>query len=239
MSRGGREHAAPTRPERARKGFTLLELLVVIAIMSLLMSILTPSLSRARQQAKSTVCLTRLREFMHGVTSYATDHEFLLPPASYPVTEVIEEPPLHGWAEVLYENFYGDRAYDMDADYPVQRNIAGAYELWACKEALPRAGSSGHYRVYEEAWQAGSLDGVKPKLPLIIDANPLVTFPEDLRRSDIPKERIAGLQGEAYIDERHYGGANYVFNDGHAIRSTSLKEQLALDWDLNPETPNE
>jgi prepilin-type processing-associated H-X9-DG protein len=52
-------------------------------------------------------------------------------------------------------------------------------------------------------------------------------------------EHIAGLAGEAYIDERHYGGANFVFNDGHAIRDTSLKEKLAEDWDLDPETPNQ
>ena len=101
------------------------------------------------------------------------------------------------------------------------------------------ADSTGHYRVYELSWLKGSLDSVKARLPLITDANPEVEDPNDLRLSCSPKEHIAGLQGEAYIDERHYGGANYAFNDGHAVRSTSLKEQLAEDWDLDPNTPNE
>ena len=74
---------------------------------------------------------------------------------------------------------------------------------------------------------------------IILDADPQVTDPNDLRLSYVPKEHIAGLQGEAYIDQRHYGAANYAFNDGHAERSTKLKEQLALDWDLDPNTPNE
>ena len=104
---------------------------------------------------------------------------------------------------------------------------------------MPLADNTGHYRVYEGAWRAGSLDGVRLRVPLIMDANPQVTFSEDLLRADIPRPRIAGLEGEAYIDERHYGGANYAFADGHVERSTGLKEQLAEDWDLDPDTPNQ
>lgn len=220
------------------KGFTLIELLVVVAIISLLVSILTPSLSRARQQAKSTVCMTRLAEFMKTLVMYSSDNDYLLPPMRYEVDPNEPDSPWHGWSEVLYEYLYQDKDFRKDENFPVQRNREGKYELWVCKEAIPRANSTGHYRVYEYTWTLGSIDRVKPKLPLIIDANPQVFYDEDLDRSDIPMERLAGLEGEAYIDERHYGGANYAFNDGHAVRSTNLKEQLAEDWDLDPNTPN-
>jgi prepilin-type N-terminal cleavage/methylation domain-containing protein/prepilin-type processing-associated H-X9-DG protein len=237
MRPAGVANRRPTRPTPVGS-FTLIEMLVVVAIISLLISILTPSLSRARQQAKSAVCLTRLSEFMKGLTAYIGDHNFQLPPMSYKATDA-DDSKLHGWAECLYTYLYQDRDFALDEDYPVQRNRQGRYELWVCKEGVPLANSTGHYRVYELSWLKGSLDMVKARVPLIMDANPVVTDPNDLLLSCIPKEHIAGLEGEAFIDERHYGGANYAFNDAHAERSTGLKEQLAQDWDLDPNTPNE
>ncbi len=222
---------------RLPTGFTLIELLVVIAIISLLISIVTPSLSRARQQAKGVHCLTRLAEFGKGLAVYGNENEFVLPPMQFPARDT--GTATHGWAEALYRTIYDDDDYSYDLSYPVQRNHEGRYELFQCKEGLPAEDNTGHYRVYEISWLRGTLDKVKARLPLITDGNPQVTFADDLLRSDVPRERIAGLLGEAYIDERHYGGANFMFNDGHAVRSTRLKEDLALDWDLDPDTPNQ
>lgn len=218
------------------RAFTLIELLVVIGIISLLISMLTPSLAAARHQAKSTVCLATLSEMMKGLTAYTGDNHFSLPPASYAPEP--NSPVRHGWAEALYKTLYNANDYNKKISYPVMDNRDEQFQFFVCKEAEPHGNSTGHYRVYEVAWAAGSLESVYYRLPLLTDANPQVTDPNDLLRSDIPKEHIAGLEGEAYIDDRHYGGANYAFRDGHAERSTSLKQKLALDWDLDPNTPN-
>jgi prepilin-type N-terminal cleavage/methylation domain-containing protein len=58
----------------ARRGFTLIELLVVVAIIALLISILLPSLSKARQQARTTLCGSRLSQMVKAMLIYCEDY---------------------------------------------------------------------------------------------------------------------------------------------------------------------
>lgn len=60
-----------------RRGFTLIELLVVIAVMGLLMGILLPAVSRAREQAKVTAVNAELRQIGIALEMYLDDnHKF-------------------------------------------------------------------------------------------------------------------------------------------------------------------
>lgn len=65
------------RPNRA--AFTLVELLVVIAVIALLMGLLAPALSKAREQARRTVCMGNIRQFIIGIQVYSDDYEQRLP----------------------------------------------------------------------------------------------------------------------------------------------------------------
>jgi len=67
---------------KRRKGFTLIELLVVIAIIALLISILLPSLSKAREMAKRTVCATRLGGLGRAIALYSNQYRGLYPHAT-------------------------------------------------------------------------------------------------------------------------------------------------------------
>jgi len=62
-----------------RRRFTLVELLVVIGIIALLISILLPSLSRAREEGRRTVCLTGLRSFGQVLNMYASANNGRVP----------------------------------------------------------------------------------------------------------------------------------------------------------------
>ena len=56
-------------------GFTLMELLVVVSIIALLMSIMLPGLTNAREQAKRVDCLSQLRQLTLGWLYYANDYD--------------------------------------------------------------------------------------------------------------------------------------------------------------------
>ena len=64
-------------------GFTLIELLVVISIIAMLMGILMPALSSARNAAKQVVCASNVRQLAVANTVYSVDHKDYYAPAAY------------------------------------------------------------------------------------------------------------------------------------------------------------
>ncbi len=66
---------------KAKKAFTLIELLVVIAIITMLISVLMPALAKVRQQGKSVVCLSNLRQMFIAAQNYAAVNDDYYPPA--------------------------------------------------------------------------------------------------------------------------------------------------------------
>jgi prepilin-type N-terminal cleavage/methylation domain-containing protein len=70
---------------RIRSAFTLIELLVVIAIIAILAAILFPVFAQAKEAAKSTTCLSNMRQLGVGFSMYMSDTD--------------DRYPLSGWAD--------------------------------------------------------------------------------------------------------------------------------------------
>lgn len=59
----------------ATRGFTLIELLVVIAIIAILAALLLPSLQKAREKARETICASNLKQIGYAVFNYPDENE--------------------------------------------------------------------------------------------------------------------------------------------------------------------
>jgi prepilin-type N-terminal cleavage/methylation domain-containing protein/prepilin-type processing-associated H-X9-DG protein len=102
-----------------RTGFTLVELLVVIAIIALLMTILLPALSRAKNLARRTGCLSNLRQIGMATASYTNDNIGRMP--FVPDGDLQLTPPV---------NDSGKRYNSMGSFMPLLDPYVGSIEVW-------------------------------------------------------------------------------------------------------------
>ena len=83
-----------------RAGFTLVELLVVIGIISVLISILLPSLNKARSTARKIACQSNLRQMGLATTFYTNDNKGFFPMPDYGGLAMGADDPMCWWNAV-------------------------------------------------------------------------------------------------------------------------------------------
>jgi len=102
---------------------TLVEMLVVVGIIGILVSILLPAISRVRDAANTTKCLSNLRQIGLAFNDYANDHNGCLVPGDYiGLIDGFPKPGAGNWADILVDGQYisaptGTYSASADADF--------------------------------------------------------------------------------------------------------------------------
>ncbi len=124
-----------------RAAFTLVELLVVIGIIAVLIGILLPALSRARDTARRTTCLANQRQILTAILMYVNDSKGVLPG---PVAPVVCDPRVvniqPGQTKSLMDTWNGGTYYStrqMSSVSLLQRYLggSGSWGVWQCPAA--------------------------------------------------------------------------------------------------------
>lgn len=110
-----------------RRGFTLIELLVSVSVLAVLMSLLLPSLKRARHAAKRTLCLVNMRGLEQAHWMYLTDNDGYLIQAG--LAHVGETDSEAAWIKTL-RKYYGNELLarsplDRSPHWPVDQGGQG------------------------------------------------------------------------------------------------------------------
>jgi len=139
-------HSAGTQSagtHRSAGAFTLIELLVVIAIIALLVSILVPSLKRAREIAHEVVCTSQLKAIGTGSTLYEEENnrEFALIWDDLRIGGRFtwNEGDVHTWPDLLIDGDYvpTETGYLCPAVRRRDRKISYGMNWWAFLHVEP------------------------------------------------------------------------------------------------------
>ncbi len=202
-----------------RHAFNLIELLVVIGIISVLFSMLLPSLTKARERGQRIACIGQLRQIMFAAQIYLQENDTFLPPIKY-----------------------RDRNGRLHAYTDLLDTYLGTGEIWLCpggNREPPRTGSvSGkvlHYGINLYDYDNADGDNINNHLPglharsitrvrdpeqviYMADSDPMES-PEDIGGFESGTRRwpLTSL-----AEDRHSMGYNGLFLDGSSRWRSNL-----------------
>jgi prepilin-type N-terminal cleavage/methylation domain-containing protein len=121
--------------KRSPRAFTLVELLAVIGIVALLIAMIMPALSKAREAARLTQCMSGARQVFFAVEMYCNDsHDFY--PTIAPISFGLKNNPVPYWHQILIDRNYLKAALQTnrggcpDGPSPRVATPAIPYECW-------------------------------------------------------------------------------------------------------------
>ena len=227
-------------------GFTLIELLVVISIIALLIGILLPVLSNARETARAIACGSNVRQLNIAVQNYGSENKAAVMPQTlfqHPeLTDAARGPGY--WHDFLIARYLDDRDtnYNIAMEFltcpsddlafePTPANPSYGYNLhlgWGPFLA-PMPGDPKTWRNFSEFVMPGDVitfgDAMHREEFLALYGMPTIANSQTLNYFNGP-----ALGDREIYPFRHHGqtSANVGFLDGHV-------ETVATDavWELN------
>jgi prepilin-type N-terminal cleavage/methylation domain-containing protein/prepilin-type processing-associated H-X9-DG protein len=219
----------------ARSGFTLVELLVVFAVVAILAALLLPTLARAKESTRRTVCMNNHKQLLITWELYSTDNAMLLVRNGHPPLGVPPEVKLWMFASHGNVATRTNPVYTVDPKYSAFATYLKRAPVYKCPSDKHTVGPKKTPTSYSYAMNCFLS-------PVGIVSN-IVEAPRRHRvyyramQIEAPAQRFVFIDGNAqslccpafmvnpapggffhYPGTYHHGGAVVSFADGHAER---------------------
>jgi prepilin-type N-terminal cleavage/methylation domain-containing protein/prepilin-type processing-associated H-X9-DG protein len=194
-----------------RRGFTLIELLVVIAIIAILAAILFPVFARAREKARQSSCLSNMKQLALAFNMYIQDYDQVFPSQ---------------WGAFVTAN--GPHGYGYNLLNPYIKNS----QIWRCPSDgthnCAQEGSSDYTASWAQSYNFNTnVFDYNMKISTVDKPAETPGMLEGKDRNQIWGQPRWGSYVATYGDlERHNGGCNLNYVDGHAkwLQASVLRE---------------
>lgn len=194
-----------------RRGFTLTELIVTIGVIALLMGLMIPTVKNIQAEARSTVCMSNLRQMFASIDTYRVANREQLPMCEF-LPVVTDTGPEGGLPEIL-KSF-----------------LAKDSEIWRCPADFDEEGSLSTGTSY--VYVAGLLR-YSPQIQFAVQ-QAMIPYMLDLSMSQAMRDRLR-VEAEARLTTRFYETSVDAFaivadsQDRHTYGDRNPKNGLYLD----------
>lgn len=249
-----------------RKGFTLIELLVVVAIIALLISILLPSLARARELSKRAVCAANVRGIGQSCKIYANDFS-----EAWPIAPALRGDEFLGLGRIGVHRITGDvKTEDASVGqcfWLIIRGGGTTNKQFICPSSSDSPDSTANPMTYFDfAGDIGDVDVLPdsieaevhlsygyqmpyagaavpseardPGMPMIADKSSR-TMQESRRYEEDPEFLLWPPDAWKSVNSTNHSdgeGQNVLYQDGHASFEKKASCGQAVEWYLDDQT---
>jgi prepilin-type processing-associated H-X9-DG protein/prepilin-type N-terminal cleavage/methylation domain-containing protein len=236
-----------------RGGFNIFELLVALAVITILACFIMPVFFSARDKTRRETCQTNLKQMGLGVMQYVRDYDenFPLAVTGAPETST-SQLPCKGWGDAIQPYLKSTRLYQCPSE-PGGANpdpLSVGYSDYWYNCALSWNGKSGKAARWNSKVQIARFVTPAARVVMFGDAgrtngsgtartrtngyrstgSSFLSSPDMLTSAGRKVNRTGFAEG----GQRHLGGLNIAFTDGHAKWFPSLgPDESAIIYNIN------